>query len=165
MSYRFLIDQVLCAKAYLLLKNGLREVYGITENPAFEYVRHEKPVLRDYPDIHFNISHCRRGVLVVIDDKPIGCDIEEIEAALDLDLCRHCYNDREIADIVASADPCVSFTTLWTRKESVLKLTGDGIDDNLPSLFDGDLLQRVCFQTVVDRSHAFIYTVCQYGTA
>ena len=42
LSYRFLIDQVLCAKAYILLKNGLRETYGITENPAFEYVKHEK---------------------------------------------------------------------------------------------------------------------------
>lgn len=81
-SYRFLIDQVLCAKAYLLLKNGLKEVYDITGNPVFEYVKHEKPVLRDYPDIHFNLSHCRRGIMCVIDDMPIGCDIEEIESTL-----------------------------------------------------------------------------------
>ena len=56
LSYRFLIDQVLCAKAYMLLKDGLREAYGIVDNPTFEYVKHEKPVLRDYPNIHFNLS-------------------------------------------------------------------------------------------------------------
>ena len=93
LSYHLLIDQVLCAKAYLLLKNGLREVYGITENLAFDYVRHEKPVLRDYPHIHFNLSHCKRGVMCVIDDMPIGCDIEEIESTLDIDLCHVCFND------------------------------------------------------------------------
>jgi 4'-phosphopantetheinyl transferase len=79
-----------------------------------------------------------------------------------MNLCHHCYNNREIAEIVASADPLVSFTTLWTRKEAVLKLTGEGIDDNLPALFDGDLMERVRFQTVVDHDNAFVYTVCQY---
>lgn len=161
LSYRFLIDQVLCAKAYLLLKNGLREVYGITDNPAFDYVRHEKPVLRDYPDIHFNLSHCHRGIMCVIDDMPIGCDIEEIESTLDIDLCHVCFNDNEVAGITSAADPCVTFTKLWTMKEAVLKLTGDGISDDLPKLFDGDLLQRVHFQTVVDRNNGFVYTICQ----
>ena len=131
MSYHFLIDQVLCAKAYLLLKNGLREVYGITDNPAFEYVRHEKPVLRDYPDIHFNLSHCKRGILCVIDDEPIGCDIEEIETVLDIDLCHVCYNDSEEAEIISAPEPCVAFTKLWTMKEAVLKLSGHGLTDNL----------------------------------
>lgn len=160
-SYRFLIDQVLCAKAYLLLKNGLKEAYGITGNPVFEYVKHEKPVLRDYPDIHFNLSHCRRGIMCVIDDMPIGCDIEEIESTLDIDLCHVCFNDNEVAGITSAADSCVAFTKLWTMKEAVLKLTGDGISDDLPKLFNGDLLQRVHFQTVVDRNNGFVYTICQ----
>ena len=162
LSFRFLIDRVLCTKAYLLLRQGLRECYGIDGNPEFAYIGHDNPVLKDYPDIHFNISHCRRGLLVVLDDHPIGCDIEEIETSLDMNLCHHCYNNREIAEIVASAAPLVSFTTFWTRKEAVLKLTGEGIDDNLPALFDGDLMERVRFQTVVDHDNAFVYTVCQY---
>lgn len=162
LSYRFLIDQVLCAKAYILLKNGLRETYGITENPAFEYVKHEKPVLRDYPDINFNLSHCKHGVLCVIDDKPIGCDIEEIETALDINLCHYCYNDSEVADILSAPDSCVAFTKLWTMKEAVLKLTGEGINDDLPTLFADGLLERLRLQTVVDRDNAFVYTVCQY---
>lgn len=116
LSYKFLIDQVLCAKAYLLLKQGLKEAYGIDENPIFDYEDHDKPILREHPEIHFNLSHCKRGVLCVIDDEPIGCDIEEIEETLDLNLCHFCYNDEEVKTITSSLNPCVEFTKLWTKK-------------------------------------------------
>ena len=136
LSFRFLIDRVLSAKAYLLLCQGLRQKYGITEMPSFDYVGHEKPILHGFPDIHFNLSHCRRGVLCVIDDEPVGCDIEEIEPQLDLDLVNHCFNEHEAASITSSDNPCIAFTRLWTMKEAALKLTGEGISDDLPSLFE-----------------------------
>ena len=162
LSYRFLIDQVLCAKAYLLLKQGLKSIYGIDEHPKFKYVMHDKPVLSDYPDIHFNLSHCKRGVMCVIDDHPIGCDIEEIEEKLDIDLCHFCYNDSEVEMIVSSTDPCVEFTKLWTKKEATLKLTGEGINNDLPSLFNQDTLDRLMFDTTVRKDKGFVYSVCRY---
>jgi 4'-phosphopantetheinyl transferase len=162
LSYRFLIDQVLCAKAYLLLKQGLKSVYGIDDNPKFHYVMHEKPVLTDYPDIHFNLSHCRRGVMCVIDDQPVGCDIEEIQTSIDEDLCHFCYNDSEVKSILSAADPCVEFTKLWTKKEAALKLTGEGINDDLPSLFTQNTLNRLTFDTTVRKDKGFVYTVCRY---
>lgn len=162
LTYRFLIDQVLCAKAYLLLKQGLKELYGIDDNPQFEYIMHQKPVLSDYPEIYFNLSHCRRGVMCVIDDKPIGCDIEEIEKELDLNLCKYCYNDSEVETIVDSTEPCVEFTKLWTKKEAALKLTGEGINDDLPSLFTQDIYQRMTFSTTIRKDKGFVYTVCRY---
>lgn len=33
LRFRFLLDRVLCAKAYLLQKQGLSSTFGITENP------------------------------------------------------------------------------------------------------------------------------------
>ena len=162
LSYRFLIDKVLCAKAYLLLKQGLKSIYGINDNPRFNYVMHEKPVLSDYPDIHFNLSHCRRGVMCVIDNHPIGCDIEEIEEKLDIDLCHFCYNDSEVEAIVSSDDPCIEFTKLWTKKEATLKLTGEGINDDLPSLFNQETHERLMFNTIVQKDKGFVYTVCQH---
>lgn len=162
LAYHFLIDQVLCAKAYLLLKQGLKTRYGIEDNPRFGYVMHEKPVLTDYPHIHFNLSHCRQGVMCVIDDSPIGCDIEEIVTKLDIDLCHFCFNDNEVNTILSAADPCVEFTKLWTKKEAALKLTGEGINDDLPSLFTQDTLHRLIFDTTVRKDKRFIYTVCRY---
>ena len=67
-----------CAAAYLLLCEGLRKEYGITEKPVFEYGEHGKPSIVGHPEICFNISHCREAVLCALSDKPIGVDIESI---------------------------------------------------------------------------------------
>lgn len=162
LRFRFLIDRVLCTKAYLLLKQGLSSSFDITTNPEFSYIGHEKPILKDYPNIHFNLSHCKKGVLCVIDHHDIGCDIEEIETELDMDLCRHCFSNSEIADILSSSSPCVQFTVWWTRKEAYLKLTGTGLVDDLPALFTTEVMNRIKFETSVDEKHGYIYTSCSY---
>lgn len=162
LTFHFLIDQVLCTKAYLLLKQGLKEEYGIDCNPCFDYVGNDKPILKGYPHIHFNLSHCRRGVLCVIDDKPIGCDIEEIEEKLDLNLCRFCYNDLEVDSITSASESCVAFTRLWTMKEAVLKLTGEGINEDLPSLFSNELIESVRFETYIEKDKGLVYSICTY---
>ena len=162
-SYHFLIDQVLCAEAFLLLKKGLQDSFGITAPIMFDYVRHEKPVLQGYyPNIHFNLSHCKRGVMCVIDDKPIGCDIEEIEETLDMDVAHYCFNEQECQTILEAENPCVEFTKYWTMKEAVLKLTGEGINDNLPSLLTEKLLGKLDIKTVVREDLGYVYSVCQY---
>lgn len=162
LTYHFLIDRVLCAKAYLLLCQALREGYGIFKSPNFGFIKHDKPVLLEYPQILFNLSHCKRAVLCVTDDEPVGCDIEEIEKKLDLNLCRICFNDKEIARIQDSPAPCIEFTKLWTMKEAVLKLTGEGINDNLPSLLTPELLARLEMETHVRADLGFVYTICRY---
>ena len=165
MSYRFLIDQVLCTKAYLLLQRGLIEYYGIDEELIFEYVGNGKPVLRGYPDIHFNLSHCKRSILCVIDNRPVGCDIEEIETKLDLDLCRKCLNDKEISYVLSSTDPCLEFTKLWTMKESYLKLKGDGINDNIAALFTRDLLDGITLDSHICMEKGYVYSICKFRDA
>lgn len=160
--FRFLIDRVLCTKAYLLLKQGLSSEFGIHGNPEFLYIGHDKPVLKDLPGIHFNLSHCRKGILCVIDRQDIGCDIEEIEHKLDMNLCRHCFSESEIADIQSSPSPCTQFTIWWTRKEAYLKLTGTGLVDDLPALFTTEVLRKIKFETVVDEEHGYVYTTCTY---
>lgn len=160
LSYRFLIDRVLCAKAYLLLCEELRETYNITELQPFGFEENGKPILSYHPDIHFNLSHCRKGVLCACSDKPIGCDIEEIPLQLDLDLCHHVFSEKENEEILASTNPCVSFAILWTKKEAYLKLTGEGINDNLPSLFNPTILSKIEFYSNVCQDNGYVYTVC-----
>ena len=42
LKFKFEQGQRLCVLAYQLLKQGLRELYGITENPIFTYNEHQE---------------------------------------------------------------------------------------------------------------------------
>lgn len=162
-TYHFLIDRVLCTEAFLLLQDCLKKNFGITSQIEFDYIKHDKPVLRGcYPKIHFNLSHCKKGAMCVIDDEPIGCDIEEIEEKLDMDVAHYCFNEQECQTIQESENPCVEFTKLWTIKESVLKLTGEGINDSLPSLLTDKLLLQLDIKTVVREDLGYVYSICRF---
>ena len=72
------IDRKLSLAAFLLLMEGLEKEYGISEPPVLAFGPHGKPFLRDYPHIHFNLSHCSRAALCVVGDAPVGCDVETV---------------------------------------------------------------------------------------
>lgn len=161
LRYRQERDRRLSLAAYLLLMEGLQREYGISTPPDFIFGPHGKPLLRDYPDIHFNLSHCPRAALCVIANQPVGCDIEEVPRQLDPDLCRHCMNDRETAEILAADNPALAFISRWTQKEALLKLTGEGLTDNLPALLQSPLAATVSFQSLTAADNSYVYTVCR----
>lgn len=162
LSYRFHNDRVQSVKAYLMLRKALREDFGISEDPVFEYASGGKPFLAEYPDIHFSLSHCRNAVLCVVGSGEAGCDVEAVEPSLDLDICRHCFNDGETARILAAPEPCLEFAKLWTIKESFLKFTGEGLVEDLPSLLtSGRLPEGLTFSTRVSPARDFVWTVCE----
>lgn len=161
LSYHNLTDRFLCAKSYLLLAHALRENFQIYEEMYFDINENGKPYLRKFPHIHFNISHCNKGVLCVIHEKEVGCDIEEIPSTLDIDLCRYCFNEKEFKHITDSQNPCLEFTKLWTKKEACLKQTGKGLTDNLSDLFTDRFQNEFIFDTKVNFEHGYVYTVCE----
>ena len=82
LKFMFEQGQRLCVLAYQLLKQGLREEYGITENPVFEYNEHDKPSIVGHPEIHFNLSHCKEAAACVVSDQPVGIDVESIRRTI-----------------------------------------------------------------------------------
>ena len=104
-----------CAAAYLLLRRALREEFGILEAPLFDYGEHGKPVLRQWPHIHFNLSHCKEAAICVVSDHPVGVDIESIHRYSE-SLARYTMNDEEMGTIVHNDNPALIFTQLWTVK-------------------------------------------------
>lgn len=160
LKFRHLIGQVLCAEAYLLLKEGLRKDFGITDEVSFDYLEHGKPVLKEYPNIHFNLSHCLKGVLCVIDDQgPVGCDIEAIERTINEPLLQYCCNEEEIRQIRTAPNPDAEFMKLWTIKEAVLKYSGQGLTQDLPSLLSPELLATI--QLCTSEKDGVVFTTCQ----
>lgn len=143
-----------CAAAYLLLCEGLRKEYGITEKPVFEYGEHGKPSIIGHPDIHFNLSHCREAAVCVVSDRPVGVDIESIRSYKD-SLVRYTMNEDEIAQITQSLHPEEAFTRLWTMKEAVLKLSGEGLRNDMKSVLTG----RERIETHIYKEKNFIYSV------
>ncbi len=125
-----------CAAAYLLLCEGLRKEYGLTDKPVFDYGEHGKPFIVGHPEIHFNISHCREAVLCVVGDRPVGADVESIRAFSE-SLVRYTMNDDEQALISSSPRRDVAFIRLWTMKEAVLKQCGTGITNDIKTVLTG----------------------------
>lgn len=147
-----------CVLAYLLLKRALREEYGITENPIFEYGEHGKPFIVGHPEIFFNLSHCREAVACAVSNRPIGIDVESVRQFKE-SLVRYTMNEREVAQIMEAERPDVAFIRLWTMKEARLKLTGEGISNDLKTVLDEAVKKQ--YTTVECLQQGYIYTVCR----
>lgn len=155
LKFKYEQGQRLCVLAYQLLKEGLREGYGMTDNPIFEYNEHGKPSIVGHPEIFFNLSHCKEAVICVISDKPIGVDVESIREFKD-SLVNYTMNDEEKAEITKSDNPEASFIRLWTMKEATAKLIGTGITHDVKSLIDTTKYKY----TTVERQR-YTYTICE----
>ena len=157
LRFRHELGRRQCVLAYLLLKRALREKYGIDENPLFDYGEHGKPVIVNRPEIHFNLSHCREAVCCAVSNHPVGIDVESIRE-YKTGLVRYTMNDDEVASIMAADRLDVAFTRLWTMKEARLKLTGEGITNNLKTVLDD---HRYRYTTTEHIDRGYIYTVCE----
>ena len=133
--YKHLFGQYACLKSWLMLKELLKPL-GINEL-KMEYNEHGKPFLLHHPEVHFNLSHCKNGIAVVVDFSPVGIDIESFRRGSS-SLIHRTMSPAEVEWIRASADPTEAFTQFWTKKEAVVKLRGTGIIDNLHHVLDGN---------------------------
>jgi len=132
LSYCFARDKFLCAEAYHLLSLGLNELYGISCQPSFIISPFGKPSLEGYEGIFFNISHCNSCVCCAFADRELGVDVEDIK--YHPEIAEYVLNSSELESVTNSSDRALAFTRLWTRKESVLKMTGEGLRDDLKDL-------------------------------
>ncbi|MGN0281598.1 MAG: 4'-phosphopantetheinyl transferase family protein [Prevotella sp.] len=141
-----------CAAAYLLLKRALKEVYGIDENPVFEYEEGGKPTLVGHPEIHFNLSHCAKAVVCVVADSPVGIDVEETCRYKD-SLAHYAMNEKEYEEINNSDNPAETFIRLWTMKEALLKYTGEGLRREIKSVLNLPPASDVDFYTEIHEGY------------
>ena len=158
LRYKQLQGRKECAIGYVELLRGLRERFDINEMPAFAYKEHGKPYLKEHPDIHFSISHCKEAVACFVSNRRSGLDIERIRAAKP-DLVRHTMSPEEAEGIFSNPFPDVAFTRIWTQKEAVLKLKGTGIVDDLHSVLKPDKLQGIELQTIENPYMGYVYTI------
>lgn len=126
MRFRQDIDKINCTIAYLMLKYGLEENFGISSEIEFVYNEYKKPFLKEFPQIFFNFSHCKRGVVCAIADFEIGVDIQDFEP-FNINVARRVCSKNELIELDKSDNPSRLFCRFWTQKESYAKAMGVGI--------------------------------------
>lgn len=160
-----------CAVSYTLLCDLLRDTFGITERPRFAIGGHGKPALlfgdeaeadgNASANIRFNLSHCKQAIACVVSDSAeVGIDVERLgrhTAAL----ADHCMSAEEVRQINNAADPDLEFTMLWTRKEALLKLTGEGITDDLRMVLTSERMKGVRISTQYNKEKGYAWSVAE----
>ena len=164
MKYRLQADRKRCVRAYMLLWEGLRQEYGLDAAPIFDFGEHGKPFLRMSPELFFSLSHTGNAVLCVLDSQPVGADIEMIRSH-HLNSVLRLFSEQEQEEVRQAEQPEFRFMEIWTRKESFLKLTGQGlvgisILSEIPTQ-DTDVIH---FETVIRETDGFVFSVCQWKT-
>ena len=137
---------------YLLLMDGLRDEYGIQTPPVFDYTAEGKPFILGRPDIHFSFSHSSNVALCALSDRPVGADVE-VPRKITPSLVSYTMNDLEQEQINASADPAMQFLYFWTRKEALLKLTGEGIRNDMKIVLSE--AEKYHFETIKTNNYLF----------
>jgi len=156
LSFHFDIDKYLCAKSFFLLKKMLFEEYHLNDIPQFLYGKNGKPYFKEYPNIHFNISHCKTGIACVVNNTPVGIDIEQIN--FDKVVAENILSQKELQIVQNSEFSDKEFIKYWTMKESYLKLIGIGITDDMKNILD-KCSDEVEFKTYIDENSLFVTTV------
>lgn len=121
--------QYLTAHYYLRLLLSKR----LSETPAeIQIVAQEngKPYLKGHTNLQFNISHTKNLVLIAFSEYPVGVDVEQEERSSDmLQILEHFFSKKEIESFINQPEDMKNkaFYTGWTRKEALLKATGEGL--------------------------------------
>lgn len=121
-KFYFLEDSLRCIAGGLLLQ----KILNVKTDNEIEYTIYEKPFLKN-DSRFFNLSHSGDYVIMAVSDKIVGVDIEKIKTA-DMEVAKKCFQKAEIEYLQNHPLPDKIFYSLWTRKESLMKATGYGLN-------------------------------------
>lgn len=131
--YHHLEDQ----ERYIVSKYLLRCILSHFINIAPSEIQfHQHKNKKPYVDgIEYNVSHSKNYLLIAFSPNPIGIDIEYLNKDFDFEsLLSDYFAPEECAFINSGKDSKLNFYHLWTRKEAILKASGEGLTDHLNQL-------------------------------
>lgn len=128
--------------AHKLLASALKKLYGI-EKYTLSIGEHGKPYLTEYPQIHFNLSHCTGLVVCGISESEIGIDAELIRPYIGKG-SKRIFTLPENEYISKSKHPDESFFRIWTLKECLGKALGTGLTGISKYEFDLSAENPIC---------------------
>jgi 4'-phosphopantetheinyl transferase len=116
-----------------LLKFILAQHTGLhIDNIHIEIDTNKKPYLSSNETICFNVSHAADFAIIAVNNHPIGIDIEYINKSFDfLEILESIFSLDETEAVLSAENNTDIFYKFWTRKEAIVKATGQGISDHL----------------------------------
>lgn len=140
-KYRFEEDRYLFILARCMLRAVLATCSGREPcNIAFEPGPDGKPRLKDEPPagLHFNVAHSGEiAAVAVATGREVGVDVELVRCPVPgIDAVRPYFSARELAaiDALTGSAQAREFYRVWSRKEALLKATGEGLSGLGPEL-------------------------------
>ena len=127
MRYHMPDDRKRSLAAGIIIKHILNE-NGLSEN-SLSCSENGKPLA---DGLFFNESHSGNYVVGVVSDCEVGCDIEKVSSA-PMKVAQHYFSPAESEYINSEPDKDRAFFTIWTLKESYMKMTGQGLSLALDS--------------------------------
>ncbi len=128
---------------FVIVRGALRALLGIyvqipPEQISFHYGAHGKPYLiagKNETVLNFNVSHsCDLALLAFAWERAIGIDLEYVRPEIAMDpIAERFFSAREFAALRVlpeSLQP-MAFFHGWTRKEALIKATGEGLSRSL----------------------------------
>ncbi len=157
--YYFNVDKKLSLYADLIVRVIACKTFGLT-NKDIDFFKSEygKPNLNNYLNFHYNVSHTRNAIAVVVSDSQVGVDIEKIREA-EFKIVNRFFTQPEIEFIDNTvAESKKRFYIVWTKKEAYIKYIGKGLYIPLNSfnVFDETISKKM--QTIVKDN--YVISIC-----
>ena len=129
--------------AWALLSYALKQEWNLNEWPQIQVGPHGKPEFLGKEGLPwFNVSHTDGWVLCVIDDQPVGGDIQKIPVYREKTVKRytsqeewHLLNQQSMKERENSA------ALLWSMKEAYVKYLGTGLTKEISTI---DFSKALC---------------------
>lgn len=129
LNYKHRKDKARSLGAGLLLNYAISKYFPQVPQPVqLEFLPQKKPVIKDYSSICANLSHAGIYAACAVGSSDIGIDIERVRKVSDA-LMNKCCTQEELAFLARfeETEQKKQFCRIWTRKESYIKATGEGL--------------------------------------
>jgi len=121
-------------EVYLKGRSGLRAFASLYASIApsdvkIEITKSGKPFFENIEDLHFNISHSGSEVAIAFSAHPVGFDMEVLDRKRNsLAIAERFFTAEESREVKMAGDSANKlFARIWTAKEAMLKLSGEGL--------------------------------------
>ncbi len=120
-------DKLRSAGAGLLLQYALEQACVPKEAQILDKTSLGKPFLKNFPHIHFSLSHSGPWAVCAVGEAPLGVDVEQPRCTMEI--ARRFFKLEELPE----TEDKDYLLRLWTAKESFVKALGGGLTIPLDS--------------------------------